>query len=179
VLAGWRAAGASLHLFSPLADQAPDSAADAVYLPGGYPELHAGRLAGNRGLLDGLRGAAARGTALYGECGGYMVLGQGLVDANGTRHAMAGLLPLETSFAERRLQLGYRQLWLAAGSPLGPAGTAFRGHEFHYATVATEVPGQPLFHCADAEGRRLGPAGRVCGRVVGSFVHLIDRADFL
>lgn len=177
VLAGWRAEGAGLSTFSPLADQAPEPAADAVYLPGGYPELHAGRLAGNRRFLDGLRQAAARGAVVLGECGGYMVLGRGLVDADGTRHAMAGLLPLETSFAAPRLHLGYRQVVTADGGPLGPAGTAYRGHEYHYATVLAEAPGAPLFDCADADGRRLGPAGRVAGRVAGSFIHLIDRVD--
>ncbi len=177
VLDGWRAEGASLSRFSPLADQAPEDSADAVYLPGGYPELHAGRLAGNARFLDGLRHAAARGAVLFGECGGYMVLGRGLVDADGGRHTMAGLLPLETSFANPRLHLGYRQAVTADDGPLGPAGAGFRGHEFHYASVVSEAPGAPLFDCTDAEGRRLGPAGRVAGRVAGSFIHLIDRAD--
>ncbi|MFQ5955543.1 MAG: cobyrinate a,c-diamide synthase [Kiloniellales bacterium] len=180
VLAGWRHAGATISRFSPLADAAPDRSADAVYLPGGYPELHAGRLAGNARFLDGLRHAAARGAALYGECGGYMVLGEELVDADGTRHAMAGLLPLETSFTAPRLHLGYRRAAIADGAgagPLGADGAAFRGHEFHYARVVREGPGRPLFDCADADGRRLGPAGRIKGRVAGSFVHLIDRAD--
>ena len=110
----WRAAGAAVVPFSPLADEAPDPDADAVYLPGGYPELHAGRIAGAARFLDGLRDAAGRGATVFGECGGYMVLGRGLTDADGRRHAMAGLLPLETSFQERRLALGYRY---AHGSP--------------------------------------------------------------
>ncbi len=180
VLAGWRHAGATVTRFSPLADEAPDPEADAVYLPGGYPELHAGRLAGNGRFLDGVRAAAARGAAVYGECGGYMVLGRVLIDAEGTRHAMAGMLPLETSFTAPRLHLGYRRAAIAEGAgqgPLGAVGAAFRGHEFHYASVAREGPGRPLFDCADADGRRLAPAGRVDGRVAGSFVHLIDRAD--
>jgi cobyrinic acid a,c-diamide synthase len=176
VLDGWRAAGAALAFFSPLADEPPDPASDAVYLPGGYPELHAGRLAGNARFLAGLRGAAARGAAVYGECGGYMVLGRGLVDAAGARHAMAGLLPLETSFAASRLQLGYRTARLHATGPLGRAGEAFRGHEFHYATILEEQPDAPLFATADADGNALGTAGRAAGRVMGSFVHLIDRA---
>ena len=82
-----------------MADEAPDPSADACWLPGGYPELHAGRLAANRRFLDGLHRAAARGATIYGECGGYMTLGRGLIDAEGERHAMAGLLPVETSFA--------------------------------------------------------------------------------
>ncbi|MGO4724470.1 MULTISPECIES: cobyrinate a,c-diamide synthase [unclassified Inquilinus] len=176
LLAAWREAGAEILHFSPLADEAPDPMADAVYLPGGYPELHTGRLAGNRRFLDGLRAAAARGRAVYGECGGYMVLGTGLTDAEGQRHAMAGLLPVETSFAERRLHLGYRRAVLAAATPLGPAGTAWRGHEFHYASIRAEGPGEPLFEAWDAEDAPLGFLGRRAGSVFGSFFHLIDQA---
>ncbi|MGH6959708.1 MAG: cobyrinate a,c-diamide synthase, partial [Dongiaceae bacterium] len=160
LLEGWRTAGAELSLFSPLADEGPSSAADAVYLPGGYPELHAGRLAANADFLDGVRRAAARGAAILGECGGYMVLGAGLVDGDGRRHAMAGLLPLETSFADRRLQLGYRQAELVAECVLGEAGAAFRGHEFHYATIIDEGAGDPLFRCGDAVGDDRGYVGR-------------------
>lgn len=174
---GWRGAGAEIRPFSPLADEAPDADCDAVYLPGGYPELHAGRIAGNQRFLDGLRRAAASGVTILGECGGYMVLGERIIDADGVRHAMAGLLPVETSFAERRLHLGYRQAVLAADGPMGPAGAAFRGHEFHYATIVREAGEAPLFHCRDAAGRSLGEAGTRVGRVLGSFVHLIDSCD--
>jgi cobyrinic acid a,c-diamide synthase len=177
LLQAWREAGAALVPFSPLADEAPAADADAVYLPGGYPELHAGRLAANRRFLAGLRAAAARGAAVLGECGGYMALGEGLVDADGRRHAMAGLLPLESSFAAPRLTLGYRRARLAGDGPLGRAGTAFAGHEFHYATTAEGEGGAALFDCRDARGRALGGAGRQRGRVCGSFIHLIDRAE--
>jgi cobyrinic acid a,c-diamide synthase len=172
-LAGWRAQGAELSFFSPLADEAPDPSCDAVYLPGGYPELHAGVLAGAARFRAGI--AAHRGT-IYGECGGYMTLGNGLVDAGGTRHAMLGLLPLETSFAARRLHLGYRAVELAGDSALGPRGTRARGHEFHYASILREDGDAPLFEMHDARGNRLGSAGCRVGRVAGSFVHLIDRA---
>ncbi|GAB6052402.1 cobyrinate a,c-diamide synthase [Magnetospira thiophila] len=175
VLDGWREAGASVTFFSPLADEAPHDAADAVYLPGGYPELHPGRLAANRTFLDGLRRAAARGAFVYGECGGYMVLGRGLIDSDGQRHEMASLLPLETSFARRKLHLGYRTATLAGDTPLGRAGEALRGHEFHYATIEAENTAAPLFHCQDARGVDLGPAGCRTGSVAGSFIHLIDR----
>jgi cobyrinic acid a,c-diamide synthase len=176
-LTGWTEAGASLSFFSPLADEAPDPAADAVYLPGGYPELHAGRLAGNAGFLAGLRAAAARGAAVFGECGGYMVLGEGLVDGDGARHAMAGLLPLETSFATRRLHLGYRVLRTMADGPLGPRGAGFRGHEFHYATILREGGDQPLFEARNAAGETMGGVGARRGTVAGSFIHLIDSAQ--
>ena len=175
VLDGWRAAGAEVSLFSPLEDQSPAADADAVYLPGGYPELHGGRLASSHNFLSGLRAAAARGAVIYGECGGYMVLGRGLIDRQGRRHAMAGLVALETSFAQPRLHLGYRSVRLAATGPLGATGAGFRGHEFHYASVAKRGPGAPLFTCADASGRELEPAGLIDGRVMGSFIHLVDR----
>lgn len=174
---GWRAAGAEIEWFSPLADEPPAADADAVYLPGGYPQLHGQRLAAGDRFLDGLRAAAGRGAAVFGECGGYMVLGRGIVDAGGTRHAMAGLLALETSFAERRLHLGYRRAVVAADGPLGKAGAVIRGHEFHYAEVLEEGPGRPLFACSDAHGNDLGPSGLTEGRVMGSFVHLIDGED--
>ena len=177
ILSGWAAQGAEILTFSPLADEAPADHADAVFLPGGYPELHAGRLAANANFLGGLQAAAARDVAIHGECGGYMVLGAGLTDADGTRHAMAGLLPLETSFARRRLTLGYRTVRLSEAGVLGPAGAAFRGHEFHYATIAAEDHGRPLFEGHDAQGRDTGPAGSIRGAVQGSFVHLIDAAE--
>ena len=172
----WRASGAAILPFSPLADEAPDPEADAVYLPGGYPELHAGRIAAAARFLAGLRAAARRGAILFGECGGYMVLGRGLADADGRRHAMADLLPLETSFEARRLALGYRRARLAADGPLGTAGTAYSGHEFHYCRVVSEDVERPLFAAADAAGAPLGDAGMSVGKVSGSFIHLIDRA---
>jgi len=169
---GWRHRGAEILPFSPLADQAPAADCDAIYLPGGYPELHAGRLAANSGFLDGLRRATA--ATIFGECGGYMALGRVLVDADGTAHAMAGLLPVETSFQVRHRQLGYRQAALLADGPLGAAGQRFRGHEFHFATVLAEA-GERLFALADAAGTALPPAGCRVGAVMGSFLHLIDR----
>src|SRR5207248_9355800 len=126
--AGCGGQGAALSFFSPLAAEPPAPEAEAVYLPGGYPELHAGRLAAAKRCLAGLRRAAAAGAALYAECGGYMLLGENLTDAEGTTHRLAGLLPLATSFAERRLHLGYRSARLLVDTPLGPHGAHFRGH---------------------------------------------------
>jgi cobyrinic acid a,c-diamide synthase len=177
VLAGWRSAGAELKFFSPLADQPPDPAADAVYLPGGYPELSTARLSGADIFLNGLRAAAGEGKPLYGECGGYMVLGRALMDAAGRGYAMADLLPLETSFAERRLHLGYRCATLLSTTPLGGAGSSFRGHQFHYATIVREGAAEPLWRLKDAAGADLGHAGLRDGSVFGSFIHLIDRSS--
>lgn len=169
VLDGWRRAGAELSFFAPLGGQTPDPACDAVYLPGGYPELHAGSLAAAPFL------AALRGRTVFGECGGYMVLGESLIAAGGARHAMAGLLPLETSFAARRLHLGYRHATLIADHALGKRGARFKAHEFHYSAVLREGPGDKLFEVSDARGVSLGAAGARVGKVAGSFIHLIDQ----
>ncbi len=168
MLGDWRRRGAEVKFFSPLADE-PVPEAGHVFLPGGYPELHAGRIAAAERFLTSLRNASQY-IDIYGECGGYMVLGEGLVDAAGERHRMAGLLRLETSFAERRLHLGYRKL-----RPLEQAfGGMIRGHEFHYATTL-RAEGEALFEAWDAEGRQLPAMGLRAGRVRGSFAHVIDR----
>jgi cobyrinic acid a,c-diamide synthase len=172
LLQGWRRAGARLSFFSPLEDEAPPPDADAVYLPGGYPELHAGRLSSAESFRAGMRAAADRGARIFGECGGYMTLGEGIIDASGTRHAMLGLLPLVTSFAERRRHLGYRRVRPIELDGFFPPMMA---HEFHYATIVSEGRAEPLFAVEDAVGVSLGTAGLRVGSVSGSFMHLIDR----
>jgi cobyrinic acid a,c-diamide synthase len=170
MLDDWRALGAELSFFSPLAGEGPGHGVDAVFLPGGYPELHAGKLAGAEEFRAGMVRAVRDGALIYGECGGYMVLGEGLVDADGARHRMLGLLRLETSFAEPRRHLGYRRLSTLGGLPWHGV---LRGHEFHYAaTVRAE--GDPLFLAHDAEGADLGEVGLRSGRVMGSFCHVIE-----
>ncbi|MFN3663502.1 cobyrinate a,c-diamide synthase [Yoonia sp.] len=165
LLDDWRAAGAEITFFSPLADD-PVPDADLIYLPGGYPELHAGKIAGNQRFLTSLRQSHAM---IYGECGGYMVLGDGLIDADGTRHAMAGLLHLETSFASRKRHLGYRHLHASTG----PFAGQWTGHEFHYASTIS-ARGTPLFTATDASGTALPPMGLINQHVSGSFAHIID-----
>ncbi|GEO81690.1 cobyrinate a,c-diamide synthase [Pararhodospirillum oryzae] len=175
-LDGWRAAGSRVSFFSPLADEAPAPDADAVYLPGGYPELHAARLAASRVFLPALRAAAARGVAVFGECGGYMVLGRSLTDAEGVVHPMADLLPVGTSFQHRARALGYRAVTFLEPGPGVAAGTHARGHEFHYATITAESPEGRLYRVRDAAGQDRGLAGHRRGPVAGGFVHLVAMA---
>jgi len=175
MLAGWRAAGAAIAFFSPLADEAPDPSCDACWLPGGYPELHAGRLASAQIFMTGLR-QFAETRPVHGECGGYMVLGRALVDANGVAHTMAGLLDVSTSFAKRRLHLGYRSARLLDDGCLGRAGTELRGHEFHYASIEDVGGDAPLATVTDAYGSEPAPTGGRRGQVSGSFFHLIAAA---
>lgn len=172
LVAGWRQAGAELVPFSPLADEPPPESCDACWLPGGYPELHAEILAAAQRFRAGLaRFAETR--PVHGECGGYMVLGSCLEDAEGRRHAMAGLLGHATSFLKRKLHLGYRSARLTVDGPLGPAGAVIRGHEFHYASQVATGDEAPFADLCDGNGVALGPSGGRRGLVSGTFFHAI------
>ena len=175
---GWRRAGAEIVPFSPLADEPPPAGCDACWLPGGYPELHGPALAAATRFKRGLA-AFAQDRPVHGVCGGYMVLGAGLSDADGARHEMAGLLGHATSFGKRRLHLGYREARLLADTALGPAGSVVRGHEFHYATVSEDGADARLAEIVDGRGASLGAAGGRRGHVTGSFFHAIARRDDL
>ncbi|RDE09979.1 cobyrinate a,c-diamide synthase [Pelagibacterium lacus] len=172
LLESWQQDGASLSFFSPLADEAPDADTDAVFLPGGYPELHGGALAAAGRFRAGLIAARNRGALIYGECGGFMVLGEALTDREGVTHAMAGLLPLETRIDRPRRVLGYRRL---SHDGALPWPERLMGHEFHYSSAAAgDMP--PLFNAADAAGAPLGAMGMRLGRVMGSYAHVIEAA---
>lgn len=173
MLLGWRRRGAEIHFFSPLANEAPPADCDAIYLPGGYPELHAGVLSAAESFRTGMIGAAERGVRIFGECGGYMALGDGVIDAEGREHRMLGLLPLTTSFRDRKRHLGYRRVTPLAGSFFDGPMTA---HEFHYATIVSEGDADRLFAVTDALDTPLDAAGLRRGSVAGSFMHLIDLA---
>lgn len=169
LLADWRAAGAEIVPFSPLADEGPAVDCHAVWLPGGYPELHAGALSNAATFRSGMLAAAARGVAVHGECGGYMVLGEGMEDAKGERHAMLGLLGVETSFAKPQMHLGYRR------ARLHHSGAQLVGHEFHFATLLSNRD-EPLAEICDAAGNQVAERGSRRGGVTGSFFHVIDVA---
>ncbi|MEP3046768.1 MAG: cobyrinate a,c-diamide synthase [Roseibium sp.] len=173
LLGYWRRQGAELSFFSPLADEAPDPNSDAIFLPGGYPELHAEKLAKARTFKSGMSAAAAANKLIYGECGGYMTLGEGLIDSKGHRHEMLGLLPLETSFQARKRHLGYRVL-----EPLSdlPWSESLAAHEFHYASIVSEGDADRLFAACDAEENQLSNMGLRKGTVMGSFAHVISVA---
>jgi len=173
-LDGWRAAGAEIALFSPLNDEAPDTSADICWLPGGYPELHAGKLAAASTFRAGLR-QFAETAPVHGECGGYMAMGEALIDKSGTRHRMTGLLGLVTSFAKRKMHLGYRLATLTAPMPGHGPGARLRGHEFHYTTIL-EQPDAPLARVVDANGDAVPETGSKRGHASGTFFHQIAEA---
>jgi cobyrinic acid a,c-diamide synthase len=175
LVAAWRDNGAEIIPFSPLRNEPPSEHADCCWLPGGYPELHAETLAAAQHFAIGLR-RFAETRPVHGECGGYMVLGQSIEDAKGRQHAMTGLLSHATSFAKRKLQLGYRSARLVADTAIGRRHTILRGHEFHYALLTSNGDDEPFAELADAQGRALGHAGGRRGRITGTFFHTIASA---
>ena len=173
LLKAWRSEGAEILPFSPLNDDlVPD--ADLVWLPGGYPELHAGTLAGANRFLTSLRKHAAT-KPVHGECGGYMALGTTLIDKEGVAHKMAGLLGVVTSYEKRKFHLGYRQAVLQEAVIGYQRGSRLRGHEFHYSTILEE-PDAPLAQVTDANGNLVSETGSLRGHVSGTFFHMISEA---
>ena len=173
LLKAWRTEGAEILPFSPLNDDlVPD--ADLVWLPGGYPELHAGTLAGANKFLTSLREHAAT-KPVHGECGGYMALGTTLIDKEGVAHKMAGLLGVVTSYEKRKFHLGYRQAVLQEAVLGYQRGSRLRGHEFHYSTILEE-PDTPLAQVTDADGNLVSETGSLRGHVSGTFFHMISEA---
>jgi len=175
IIDGWRKNGSEISYFSPLNDETPETNVDAIYLPGGYPELYAEKIANNLTFLNSLREAGSNNKIIFGECGGYMVLGNSLVDKAGKSHQMAGLLQLKTTFKNNKLSLGYKKAVSLTSSPFGPVGTNLRCHEFHYATVVTSS-GNKLFKVEDPNHQDLGFQGLQNKSIFGSFMHLLDYA---
>ncbi len=170
----WSSAGAELVPFSPLADEGPDPSCDTCWLPGGYPELHATRLAAATRFRDGLA-RFANTKPVHGECGGFMVLGKTLEDAAGITHQMTGLLSHRTSYAQRKMNLGYRQARLLHDSPIGMASDMVYGHEFHYSKMIDAGSDVPLAELFDGQGKPIGPSGARRGHVTGGFFHAIAK----
>ena len=172
LLSHWRNSGAEIHPFSPLADEIPHPDADVIWLPGGYPELHAGQLAAAKTSFAAIR-KHAETRPVHGECGGYMVLGKHLIDKEGVAHEMLGLLGLVTSYQKRAFHLGYRRAVPQAETQLFAGLAHLRGHEFHYSTIL-EQPDMPLFTVHDANGDIVPETGSYRGHSSGTFFHMIS-----
>ncbi|MBR4741470.1 MAG: cobyrinate a,c-diamide synthase [Desulfovibrio sp.] len=161
--------GARICFFSPLHDEGVPSC-DGVYLPGGYPELHASRLAANHSMLESLRHFVRAGQGIYGECGGYLYLLERLLDIENNEYPLLGLLPGTAELRGKRVALGYREV-VGDAHFFGKTVRA-RGHEFHYALRRESVSSNALWQVKDREGHRLGAEGVFVGKVAGSFIHL-------
>lgn len=168
--------GFELVFFSPLSDERLPEKTDALYLGGGYPELHARELSRNQTMRESVAAFCASGRPVYAECGGLMYLTRGLVEPDGARHDFAAVAPAWTKMRGRFKALGYVEAELTADSLFGRRGDTLRGHRFHYSEL-TDDP-------ADAEGwdtvytlrrKRDGQTEREGwrrGRVLASYAHL-------
>ncbi len=163
--------GAEIAFFSPLADLALPEGAGAVYLGGGYPELHAEQLFVNLPLRRALRDFAAAGGPVYAECGGLMYLCEALVDARGTRHLMVGLVPGDSHLRER-VTLGYREVLALRDSPIARTGQQVRGHEFHYSVLEAPPPRPAYQRVGGEEGEVEGTVTGPEGNVLASYIHV-------
>jgi cobyrinic acid a,c-diamide synthase len=162
-------AGATLVRFSPLADASPGEV-DGVYIGGGYPELHAARLSDNRSMLEALRAHAARGRPLYAECGGLMYLSEAITTLDGVSHPMLGLISGTAVMTPQLQALGYVEVETRDESPIGPAGTRFRGHQFRYSRFETsDAPSRYDVSVLRSGARSDEGYGR--GSVLASYVH--------
>jgi len=168
-----REAGAELVAFSPLADRTLPEGLDGLYLGGGYPELAARELAANKGLRAAIRDFCRRGRPVLAECGGFMYLMDALTDPDGQVFPMAGVFPFRAVMGRRLASLGYRHVVTRAASPLGPAGTTVRGHEFHYSHLEDDAGSLPgVYALSGRQGDLDVREGFLVGRTLGSYVHL-------
>jgi cobyrinic acid a,c-diamide synthase len=162
-------AGAELVRFSPMADASPGDV-DGIYIGGGYPELYARELAQNRSMLESLRAHARRGRPLYAECGGLMYLSEAIITLDGAEHPMLGLIPGRARMTSLLQALGYVEVVTRDESPLGPAGTRFRGHQFRYSHF--ESPRHPARYALTiSRSGASAEEGYGEGAVLGSYVH--------
>mgnify|MGYP005851083365 CR=1 FL=1 len=171
LLAAW---GAELVPFSPLRESSLPPETDGVYLGGGFPELFATELSANRAMLAAIRRAAEEDVPVYAECGGLMYLCEGIVDFEGRRHPMAGLVPGWSAMQRERLSLGYATVTARGDGPLLRRGQSARGHEFHWSTLDRVDPEAAAYEVAETPGRT---EGYQRGSVLASYVHLHFGAD--
>ncbi|WP_276258810.1 cobyrinic acid a,c-diamide synthase [Haloglomus litoreum] len=160
---------ATVTTFSPVAgDPVPDC--DGVYLPGGYPELHAAALA-DGGTLDALGARAADGLPVLGECGGLMALAESLTTDDGT-HAMAGVLPAEIGMRDRYRALDHVELAARDRTLTADAGGTLRGHEFHYSEATPARDARFAFDVRRGDGIDGDHDGLTEYRTLGTYAHV-------
>lgn len=167
--------GARLRFFSPLAGETIPEDAAALYLGGGYPEVHAKDLVQNKRFFNDLRAFAVKGRPIYAECGGLMVLSRYIELLSGERVPMAGILPFGTRMLPRRKALGYVEVELTRSCVLGEPGMQLRGHEFHYSEIVEPVMPSVVSYCYRLKARKYRldqNEGYQMGSVLASYVHL-------
>jgi cobyrinic acid a,c-diamide synthase len=164
--------GAELVFFSPLADKALPEGIAGLYIGGGYPELHAERLAANRSMMDSIKNFAESGGKIYAECGGFMYLTEGIVDFDGQFHRMAGIFPTKAKMLNRRKALGYVEVDAVRDNPLATKGSRIRGHEFHYSEIDDMPTSVDRVYRVNKPGSDSWGEGYRYKNTLASYVHL-------
>jgi cobyrinic acid a,c-diamide synthase len=172
-----REQGAEIVRFSPMTDTHLPCDLDALYLGGGYPELHAKQLSGNLQMLSEIKEFAASGKPVYAECGGMMYLSQRLRVADGTIYTMAGVLPLHLEMTSKLVQFGYVTVELTEECLLGPKGTVIRGHSFHYSHIASQTEIATSYKVQYSISGKEEFEGFHRGNILASYIHLHFRAN--
>ncbi len=173
-----RKAGAEIVTFSPLADTSVPDDADALYIGGGYPELHAEELSRNESMLRSISDAAGSGIPVYAECGGLMYLSRGIHGFDNNFTTMAAVFPFETRMKKGRSRLGYREARLREDSIIGKKDTIIRGHEFHYSEIVDRDHVNAfgdiheIYSVGNNRGDLLGTEGFRCGNCLASYIHV-------
>jgi cobyrinic acid a,c-diamide synthase len=171
-----REQGAEIVWFSPLTDASLPSGLDALYLGGGYPELHAKQLSSNRQMLEDVRTFAASGRPVYAECGGMLYLSESLSVDEGS-YAMAGVLPLSMQMTNRLVQFGYVTVEFTEDCLLGRKGTVVRGHSFHHSRIASQGDVATNYHVQYSISGKEELEGFRQGNVLASYIHVHFRAN--
>ena len=169
--------GAALLPFSPMHDEFLPPDLDALYLAGGYPELHAVQVSENAAMLSAIREFVASGRPVYAECGGMIFLSQQLTTRDGTTYPMAGVLPFEIEITGKLVGFGYVNVELTNDCLLGKAGTVLRGHSFHYSRISNEFQVATNYHLQYSLSGRTESEGYRLGNMLASYVHLHFRAE--
>jgi cobyrinic acid a,c-diamide synthase len=172
-----RQQGATLVPFSPLNDAKLPPDLDALYLGGGYPELHARQLSCNVSMLSAVREFASSGRPVYAECGGMIFLSEQMKTIDGTSHPLAQVLPLEIEMTSKLVNFGYVTVELTQDCLLGSIGTTLRGHSFHYSRIANEPHLDSTYRIVYSLSRREENEGFRVGNVLASYVHLHFRTS--
>ena len=171
-----REQGAEIVWFSPITDASLPSGLDALYLGGGYPELHAEQLSGNRQMLEEVRTFAASGRPVYAECGGMLYLSESLsVDEDS--YAMAGVLPLSMQMTDSLVLFGYVTVEFTEDCLLGRKGTVVRGHSFHHSRIASQGDVATNYHVQYSISGKEELEGFRQGNVLASYIHVHFRAN--
>ena len=174
IITAWQLAGVKISYFSPLNNEIPSKDADAIYLCGGYPELYLPTLQKAHNFKNAICRAVQKNIPVYGECGGYMVMGQKIIGADNISYDMIGVLDHSTDFSTKQRTLSYQTASVMDDKiPLAPH---LRGHSFHYATSHTKNK-HALYQTTDTNAITPTYNGGVKGSAFGSFFHMIDVAD--